>query len=299
MLLSLLAAVAFARSDVVVLVSDTVAAYDAPVLRFQTAIGRPTTVYDLQGDRGRAEAIARQLAADPPPLIYALGAKAAWIAVNELPTTPLVYAMVTDPPRYGIGGTQVTGVSSQVPPEAVLSQFRLFAPDVKKIGVLLSAGNTGGATADALDAARKLGFDLQVLRVTNAKDLRVAFDRMAEEVDAVWLLPDPVTLTPESFRYLRDATLRHGLPMLAGTENLVQAGALLCVAPDRDMLGQQAAELGLRVLEGGELPGAIPPPEPASMRVVLNRDTLEAIGLPVDPVLLDFAEPVQRESEGR
>lgn len=299
MLLSLLAAVAFARSDIAVLVSDTLATYDAPVDRFEAAVGRPTTVYDLQGSRERADAIVKQLQADPPPLVYALGAKAAYAAVNGLPDVPVVYAMVTDPPRYGIGGTQVTGVSTSVPAEAVLSQFRLFAPDVKTIGVLLAASNTGGATADALAAAKRLGYDLKVQRVTNARDLRAAFDRMSGEVDALWLLPDPVALTPDGFRYLRTASLRYKIPMLASSETLVQAGALLCVAPDRAVLGQQAAELAQRVLDGGELPGSIAPPEPGSIRVVLNRDTLRQIGLEVDPILLDFAETVGREAEGR
>lgn len=299
MLLALLAGLAHARSDVVVLVSDSLSAYDAPVARFQASIGHASTVIDLEGSRERADAVVKQLAADPPPLVFAVGAKAAFVMVNDLPTVPTVYAMVLEPSRYGISGTQVTGVSSQVPPEAALSQFRVFVPEVAHLGVLLSTGNVGPSTQASLNAARELGFQLSVQRVTNAKDLRAAFDRMADEVDAIWLLPDPVTLTPESFRFLRNETLRHKLPMLAGTETLVRAGALLCVTPDREVVGQQAAELAKRVMEGGELPGTIPPAEPASIRVVLNRDTLDALGVPIDPLLLDFADAVVREGEGR
>ncbi|MDP2313183.1 MAG: ABC transporter substrate binding protein [Pseudomonadota bacterium] len=295
----LFASAAFARADIAVLVSDRLVAYDAPVQRFREAVGRSVTVFEIDGDRDRADSIVKQLRADPPPLVFAVGAKAAYVAVNDLPDIPVVYAMVNDPSRYGISGTQVTGVSMEVPAEATLSQFQLFAPAVKKLGVMLSANNTASQVADALAAARRLGFETTVQRVTNARDVRAAWQRMAGSVDALWLLPDPVVMAPEAFRWLRNDTMRRRLPMLASTENLVRAGALLCVAPDRAVAGQQAAELARRILDSEELPGMIEPPPPGAMRVVLNRDTLDSIGLPVDELMLDFADEVVRESEGR
>ena len=296
---SLFVSPALARADIVVIVSDSLATYDAPVERFSAMVGRATTRFDIQGSRARADVLIRQLQADPPPLVFALGAKAAYSAVNGLPGVPIVYAMVLDPARYGIGGTQVTGVSMTVPAEAVLSQFQLFAPEVRRLGVLLSVNNSGAQTRAALEAAEKLGFELDLQRITNARDLRSTWQRMSETVDALWLLPDPLVLTPDAFRYLRNDSMRRRVPMLASTENLVRAGALLCVAPDRSVAGQQAAELARRILDQGELPGVIEPPLPAAMRVVLNRDTQEAVGIKVDELMLDFADEVVQKSAGR
>jgi putative ABC transport system substrate-binding protein len=299
MLALLLVASAFARSDIAVLVSDSLSAYEAPVARFRETVGRPVTVFQIEGERARADSILKQLAADPPPLVFAVGAKAAYAAVNGLQGVPIVYAMVFDPRRYGISGTQVTGVSMDVPAEATLSQFQLFAPDVKRLGVLLSANNTSPQVQESLAAAKRLGFTVEVQRVTNARDVRAAWQRTAGDVDALWLLQDPVVMSPDSFRWLRADTLRRRLPVLAATENLVRAGALLCVAPDREMAGQQAGELATRILDGGELPGMIQPVLPGAMRVVLNRDTLDTIGVEVDELMLDFADEVVRENEGR
>jgi ABC-type uncharacterized transport system substrate-binding protein len=106
-------------------------------------------------------------------------------------------------------------------------------------------------------------------------------------------------ITPSSFRWLREETRRRQLPMLAATENLVQAGASLCVAANRDVVGQQAAELARRVLDGGELPGVIEPLAPGAIRVVLNRPAMDAIGLRVDPVMLDFVDEVVEEGRSR
>lgn len=302
MLLSVLVsclASAHARADIAILVSDELDAYEAPVARFQSVIGRATTVFQIDGDRARADSIVKQLRADPPPLVFAVGAKAAYVAVNDLPNVPVVYALVLDPSRYGIAGTQVTGVSMEVPAEATLSQFQLFAPAVKRLGVLLSTNNTSAQVAEALASARRLGFETSVQRVTNARDLRAAWQRTAGNVDALWLLPDPVVMAPDALRWLRNDTMRRRVPMLASTENLVRAGALLCVAPDRQVAGQQAADLARRILDDGELPGTIDSPGPGSMRVVLNRDTLDSMGIEVDELMLDFADEVVRETKGR
>ncbi|MEN9786512.1 MAG: hypothetical protein RLZZ299_1776 [Pseudomonadota bacterium] len=299
LLLALIAAVAHARSDVVILKSDSLDAYQAPIERFRSALGRPTTVYDLMGKRERADALARQLAADPPPLVFALGAKAAYVAAHKLPNVPLVHAMVINPARYGVGGTQVTGVSTDVAADTALSQFKLFAPKVERLGVLLAASNTGPGTQGALDSARLLGYELNVQRVTNPRDLRAAWDRIASEVDALWLIPDPVVLNPEGYRYLHGETRRRKLPILATTEALVHAGAFMCVAPNRENVGQQAADLAIRILDGGELPGIIPLAEPSEVRVVLNRATLETLGLEVDMALLDFVDEIVEDPRGR
>jgi putative ABC transport system substrate-binding protein len=122
---------------------------------------------------------------------------------------------------------------------------------------------------------------------------------MADDVDAIWLLNDPVVVTPDVFRFLRTETQRRKIPMLAENETLVRAGALMCIAPDREMIGQQAGEIAARILDKGDLPGVIEPPPPGAIRVVLNRDTLDAVGLKVDDVMLDFADEVVREDAGR
>jgi ABC-type uncharacterized transport system substrate-binding protein len=64
-------------------------------------------------------------------------------------------------------------------------------------------------------------------------------------------------------------------------------------------VGQQAADLAIRILDGGELPGIIPLAEPSEVRVVLNRATLETLGLEVDMALLDFVDEIVEDPRGR
>jgi len=283
---------------VVVLSSDHLPAYEQPVQAFEDELGRPVRVYQLEGSRSRAEHIADQLRDDRPDLIFALGAKAAWIANKDLPGVPLVHAAVLDPIRYGIDGAFVTGVGMELPPDLVLSQFQLFAPKVKRIGIIVWQGNKNPQIEEAITAARTAGYEVVARRVARTQDVRKGFAALRKQVDALWLLPDPVVVTPENFRTLRDESLRAHMPMLVYSEQLVRAGAFMCVAPDWDGVGRQAADLANKIL-AGTTADEIRPVAPDTPRVMINGDTQQAIGLKLDQVMLDFVDEVVRAEADR
>jgi putative tryptophan/tyrosine transport system substrate-binding protein len=294
----LLAASAHARAAIAVFQSDELPEYDIPVQAFLREIGQPAELFQFKGSKERALQLTAPLQEDPPPVVVAVGAKAAWIAMKQLPRVPIVYAMVIDPARYGVRGAFVTGVRMDVPPDMTLAQFQLFAPEVRSLGIIVSQENTSPQVAVAIEAARSAGYEVKARRVATSADVRRAFANLRTEVDGVWLLPDPVVLTPGNFRAIQSEALRARLPLLVESEGLVQAGALMCVAPDQAEVGRQAAALVREVL-AGVTAGAIEPVAPAATRVVLNRGTSEALGLALDPVLLDFVDEVVREPSRR
>jgi len=285
--IALLAAVALAGPEVVVLKSDTLEEYAAPVEAFRAYFDAP--VYDIRGDRGKASGIVAHLEEREPRLIFALGAKAAYVAVHELPDIPVVYAMVAEPERYGLTGERVTGVEMAVPPAEVLAQFKLFNPEVERIGVILSDGNERAMVARSIATATQLGYRVIVRRVESPREVRRAFAGLREQVDALWLLPDSVIITPTIFHFLRDGCQRAGLPVLAYSRTLVEAGALMGLTPDPTQVGEQAAELVMRI-SGGTPPGELPPMMPSQPLVVVNQEALEATLGELDPVLLDFVD---------
>lgn len=300
MLLALLTT-ALAATDVVLLRSDSVSAYDAPAQAIVQAVqgqGRTIQVVDIQGDRARADQAIRDLSLEPPRAVIALGAKAAYAAHEGVPEIPLVYAMVPTPERYGISGGQVTGVSQEVAPAELMAQLHLFTPDVHRIGMILSTDNAGNDVETAMAAADAAAFQLKVLRVHGERDVRSAYLNMRDDIDALWLVPDAGVITPENFRFLREETVRQGMPIIASSEVLVQAGALMCVSPDYAEVGRQASALALEIL-AGESPVDLPIQDPARVRVVLNRATLDRLGLEVDPMLLDFVDEVVDDAGGR
>jgi putative ABC transport system substrate-binding protein len=289
---------ASARRSVVVLQSDDLPAYTDPIEAFRHSIDAPIQVFNLRGDEAVAARVSRELKRDPPPLIIAMGAKAAYTATQEFPDVPLVYAMVDQPLRYGIEGPMVTGVEMELDPSLVVSEFKLFVPEVTRLGILLSIDNLSPAIDSAIAMAEQAGFEVSVERIVSSRELRPAFSRLRTEIDALWLLPDSQMLTPSAFHYLRAEAARSRLPVLVNSPDLVRAGALMCVGPSHDRVGEQIAEITSQIL-AGSLPSEIPIQRPDQPQVVLNRDTQDALGLKLDPVLLNFVDEIVREPSRR
>jgi len=296
-LLALLPGRALAIESVVILISDDLVVYDAAVQAFEDGVGRPVTVLSIQGQRAVANEIVTRLRFDPPPLVFALGAKAAWMVQREMPHVPLVYGMIRDPERYGIEGGSVTGVGYEIPYETLMSQVQLFLPDVRKLGVILT--NQNPAAMHLRTAARSTEMEIDVTSIQSSRDVRGASARLAKRADAILMVNDPQVLTPENFRNLREQSRRAGLPIVATSEALAHAGALLAVVPDYGLTGSQAAELARRILDDGVPPSRLPVAQPQGARVVLNRAVLESLDLDIDPLLLDFTDELIEQGEGR
>jgi len=210
----------------------------------------------------------------------------------------VVYAMVAEPARYGIEGERVTGVQMDVSPTMVLAQFRLFNPEVKRLGVLRSSTNTRFSVQQAIQTATQLGYEVVVGEVDSSRDVRRRFVDMRDDIDALWLLPDNLVISPINFHFLRYEALRARLPVLAYSRTLVEAGALMGLSPNPAQVGEQAAELTQAILSGAS-PHELAPRLPSQPMVVLNRDVQEALALELDPVLLDFVDLLIRQPSRR
>jgi len=283
-------------ADVVLLKSDSLDAYSETAESVVESLDVPVVVYDLEGDRTRAYSVVARLKRRPPKVVIALGKKAAYAAHRKLPDVPIVFGQVTHPERYGLQGPQLTGVRHEVAIDEILSYLRLFVPDANRIGMLIWQGNQDQKVTEAIQGARELGYTVRALRVNNAEDVPGAFMRLRREIDVFWLVPDHFVVTPENFRFLRDETQRLKMPLIAYTENLVAAGALMAAGPDRKAVGKQLASLAVSVLDGAS-PEVLPMVDPDSIRVVLNRSTQEAIALEIDEAMLGFVDEVLQGDE--
>jgi len=285
------AAPALAGPRVVVIQSDTLDAYTEPVPAFIDTLDEPVQVVNLNGRRAEADATMERLRRDPPDAVFALGAKAAWSVAQNLPDTPLVYASVLEPTRYGLSGNQVTGVSATVEPGLFLSQFTGFFPEVGRIGIIRGPSGDSERHQAMVDAADAVGVSLVTVEVTSPREARKALASLSEQVDGLWLQPDRETLDASTFRYFTEESRRRGLPLLVETQNMVAAGALFAVIPDADGVGAQAAEMIRRILAGAA-PAILPVESPDKTQVVLSLRAARLAEVDVDPLLLDFVDVV-------
>jgi putative tryptophan/tyrosine transport system substrate-binding protein len=247
------ARVAAAAEVAVVKSSDAVAWRPTLDALHRMAIGHTLTEYDLRGDRTLGEKVVSGLKGHAAALV-AMGPLAAQLCRELLPDLPLVFCMVQDPARVGLNpGPNLTGVSFNIPPRNQLAAFRIVYPRAGRLGILYNEANTGRLVAEAQKAAVLVRLALQAKSIGTERDVPVALRALLsgpDEVDAIWLMPEPLLLSEESRRYLFAETLKAGKPVYSFSASLVAEGALASNGPDFVSIGEQAGELVKRLLAG-------------------------------------------------
>jgi putative ABC transport system substrate-binding protein len=277
-------------SRVLVVTSDDLPQYRHPVEAFVAAYAGDARVIDIGDSKesGRAS-IEEAMAQGPIDAIFAVGARAAWVSHKVLPDVPLAFAMVIDWQRYGLGD-KASGISVELPVDALLTRFKLLLPHLRRLGVIYSDQAPAATLADAGLAAAELGIELVREPVNAPGDVPGAYRRIRSRIDALWMIPDPVVVTRDNFRYLANRTLHDDVAFLAFSENFVRAGALLSVSPDYATMGSQAAALIDRIVTSKASSPSVQAPIGSSL--VVNAETARALGIDVDLNMLSLADKV-------
>jgi putative ABC transport system substrate-binding protein len=280
-----------AAARVLIIQSDELPQYDAPTAAFQQAAGTDTVVVNIAGSRDHGERRLREaVAADSPRAVYALGAQAAYLARQVLPDTPMVFSMVVGWQRYGFERGPVTGVAVEIPVEALFTRFKLMLPGLDRLGVIYSTSTDAKLIERAREAAAELKIELVEEDVLASDEVPGAYRRMHTEIDALWMLPDPVVVTRTNFAHLAEQTRKHDVMFLAFSENFVRAGALLSVAPSYATMGWQAAALLERLLADPDNPPAVQPP--MGSKLVVNAETARGLDLDLDAATIGMADEI-------
>ncbi|MCU7936273.1 MAG: hypothetical protein KZQ99_15595 [Candidatus Thiodiazotropha sp. (ex Dulcina madagascariensis)] len=285
------------QGSVVVLLSDTEAAYEEPLVEFKAKLRQEIEVYNLQGDIEGAPELMRRIMARRPALILALGARAAFFAkaaTSSRQEVPVIFAMVLNWQRYRLmeGQSNLAGIDSDVASGTQLLSLNLLFPEVKRIGVFYSETHSQSAIEEAVQAAELVDLEIVARPIARAKELRQTYRRLAGEVDAIWLPTDPVLYTLENMHWLKRQCLKDRLICIGQSDNIVRLGLLLAVNPDVPSIGIQAAAIAEDILLHGTKPATIGVQDPLGTRLTLNAGTARKIGLRIADEVLQMVDEV-------
>jgi putative ABC transport system substrate-binding protein len=256
-------------------------------------------------ERRAAEAHQERL----PQLIDDLKSQAELIITNayaaarvakDRSNVPVVAITGADPVATGLidsmarPGGNVTGIGEVA---AELSAKRLEVlrdafPSLHKIAMLWNANDLGITlrykSADA--AAKTLGFEVQPLGVREPEDFVAAFAAMTRDrPDAILMVADALTALNRKRVFEFAGQLK--LPAIYEYEFLVRDGGLMSYGPDMGEVYDRAAALADRILRGAR-PADLPFEQPTRFRLVINKKTLEALGLTISSAILMRADEV-------
>ncbi|MBU0730867.1 MAG: hypothetical protein KKA70_14110 [Proteobacteria bacterium] len=282
---------------IAVLLSDQEKVYRAPVEIFVDEIGMPVGIYNLDGDIRKAPQVMAEIFSANPSLIFALGAKAAFIAktwTRDRQDIPVIFAMVLNWERYGLltGQKNIAGIAHDVALSTQLANLTMFSSDIQNVGVIYSEEYSKDSITNAQLAAKKLGINLISMPITRPHDFKRNFKQLSDKIDAYLVLADPVIYTLDNISWLEKRCVRDRIICIGPSKNVASQGVMLALDPDVKNTGSQAVSIAKNIIVLKKDPQDIGVMPPLGTRLYLNLKTAAKIGFEVSPAVVDLATEI-------
>jgi putative ABC transport system substrate-binding protein len=251
-----------------------------------------------EGKYDRLEALAAELVAFKPDVLFVSGTQGAVAASRVTRKIPVVFVTVSYPVAMGLvrslayPGTNMTGI---VNPSDVLSRARLhllkeLVPKAKKVAVLHNAKNAVESLmlAAIREANEKLRMSLPQLVVTSEQDLSMTFDTLSGmRPDALYVMESPLNFMHRA-RIIESVSEEY-LPAVYGYSEFAEAGGLMSYSTNLVEQFAVAATFIDRIFRGAK-PAELPVAQPAKFELVINLKTAKALDITIPPSVLQRAD---------
>jgi putative ABC transport system substrate-binding protein len=253
-----------------------------------------------EGQYDRLPAMAADLIQRQVAVLVAFTTPAALVAKAATSTIPIVFTSIANPVQVGLVASlsrpagNVTGatyLSLEVGPK-LLELMREAVPAATKVALLINPTNPNAeAQVGNLNAAaRTLGLELQVLRVSNEGELDAAFAALVQQrVSGLVIGGDPFLNSRNE--QIAALALRHGLPAIYPSRTFAAAGGLMSYSGNAAEMYRQAGVYTGRILKG-EKPADLPVQQTTKVELIVNLRTAKALGIDLPLPLLGRADEV-------
>jgi putative ABC transport system substrate-binding protein len=257
------------------------------------------------GDYKRLPALAKELVALRPDVIYTHTGLSADAAASSTATIPIVVGPAGEASLTRIAGNlarptaNVTGtaLNSIGQDEKCLELLKELAPRTTRVAVVVNSSNLDYRGYPALlgPAAASLGLSLMAIEIRMISDLSQALASIAaQRADAILLTADPLlTGTDEIFPRVIEWARSRRLPLASPSYRVAPGGGLFSLSTDIRAPVHRAAFYVHRILNGAK-PGSLPIELPTTFKLVLNQKIANELKLVIPPSVLMRADEVIR-----
>ncbi len=283
--------------SIAVLLSGSEEVYADTAAAFASEVGFPVHIFNLQGDIKKNPGLKDKLFASNPALIFALGAKAAYIAkiwTENRPEIKVIFSMVLNWQQYNLlkGQDNIAGIAAEVAPGTQFVNLTTFVPKIKKIGVIYSENNSSQIITQARQKAQFLGLELIAFPIDRPEDFQTAYKKMRWQLDGFWVLNDPITYSLENMAWLAEKCIKDRLVCLGQSKNITEQGLAFSINTEPGDIASQAASLARNILLGHQSVSEIGVMPPLGTNITVNLKTADRIGITVNEVALNMATTI-------
>jgi putative ABC transport system substrate-binding protein len=257
-------------------------------------------VRDTKSDMKLVDEAAKQFERDRVNLIYAVTTSVTTAVKNVTSSTPIVFAVGSDPVASGLvqsfvkPGGRLTGVQYSTT-DLTGKRLELLKEIIPKLSRVLTVFNTDNrmskeAAALARQAAKQLGVRLVERHATSVEELRQRLETLkTREVDAFFYTTDAM-VTSQAQLVIDIATAKK-LPTMFSEQSLVVMGGLASYGQNFREIGRLSAKFVQKVMTGQQ-PQALRVETVDKFELTLNLKTAKQIGLTIPPNVLARADKV-------
>jgi len=238
----------------------------------------------------RLPELAAELVRSKADIIFATAIQAALAAKDATATIPIVFAIGSDPVKFGLvssfnlPGSNITGVSWLGGPTLAAKRLELLhelVPSATVMAVLVNPTNQASEaeTKELKEAARALGLQLHVLNATIDRDIDSAFVSLVRQrIGALVVATDGLFVA----RYNQLAALagRNAVPAIHQMREFAAAGGLMSYGASIADASRQAGIYVGRILKGDK-PTDLPVQQAVKVELIINLKAAKVLGLTV------------------
>src|SRR6266542_7130665 len=235
-------------------------------------------------------------------VMQAGGNTAAIFAAKAATTTiPILFIVPEDPVRLGLvtnlarPSGNLTGINF-FNRELVAKQLELLhelVPQAARVASFVNPANAPSVESmerDAPSAARAMGLQIQIQRVSTSREIDAAFATFARQPpDAIFVGNDGF-LNSRRVQFVQQAA-HHRLPAMYNGREFCEVGGLMSYGTDIPDAFRQAGVYAGRILKGAK-PADLPVVQSTRFELIINAQTARILGLVVPPMLLARADEV-------
>lgn len=247
---------------------------------------------NASGDPSTTQTIAQKLVEDKNDLIFAIATPAAQAVAGATSDIPIVVTAVTDPADAGLVASNdkpegnVTGTSDLNPIEKQVELLQQLIPSAKKIGILYCSAEANSKLQANLvtEFCKTKGLETMDFTVSNSNEIQTVVESMVGKVDVIYVPTD--NMISNAMATVSMVATENKLPIIAGEENMVNAGALATYSVDYDELGYKAGEMAVKILKGEAKPADLPIGylEGDEYRLVTNEEVAKQLNIDLSVV---------------
>lgn len=249
---------------------------------------------NAQNSQDNLKSMSERLVNASPDLLLGIATPAAVSLANETTDTPIVVTAVTDLVGAKLAdsneepGRNITGTSDMVPIEQQINLLLSIVPDAKTIGIMYNAGEANSKIqADlAEESLKAAGVDVKVLTANTTNDVQQVTTSLAKDVDGIYVPTDNTFASAAAI--VGEVAKETKTPIVAGSVEQVDDGALATYGIDYKSLGIQTGKLAAKILDGDAEPATTPVETADNLELVVNEEMAAALG--IDPTSITAPE---------